>query len=673
MPGFENLPQAIPQGLAQQPILPADVRFDDEGEWTDETALGIVIADIDSGIAYEQAKNLITTMEMTDDFIRGYVRIRPWPNSDKPRSALSLPVVLEAVEKILRRTHLALFGSGKDPYLVTAVGKTKPEVARVWQSLLRWAVRVSDLKEQSRLCMKGIFSYGFGGLIDGWDSRERVKRTEKYRKGEAGKIERNLDAKKEAIAEPTVEAFNLRNIIFDPTCPSQDPRKGKWFAIRTTVTAYDLDDMREDPTYDEEYDDEDSGEKKTRSKIPTRDELRMILANKEEPAENSMIATQPNQTREFQKQDDRLPMSKDPLLQPLELIQYNREDRVVTVLQRKIVIRNEAKKEPSLGCYGCAFIDVLNSMFGWGIGRLLGGEQRFQQGVLNTWVDALALVLNPAFQQLKGMGAGSQNISIGPGKVITTEGELKPLVAPDVSAAAQNAIAASEQRSARRIGNEGGANMPTQAMRTGSGVQAFQGTDTEASQYFMESYVDLVFIPVLKAFLEHICEHLTPEQIQQILSDEDGKAYGGDILDIYNADVKIEITSSTKLAVRQAAAQAAPLVAQLVSNTAVQQQLAMAGIKFNFAEFLQEYLELTGWDVSSLINEMSPADLQRMREMNQAMSQAAGRVALEQVQHQNDLDTVDAKAASQGALAVLKGVVRQHEQAGIEAGTNGAA
>lgn len=671
MPGFENLEQATPQGLAQAPILADEVRFPDEEEWSDEVALGIVLADIDAGIAFEQAKNFITTMEMTDDFIRGYVRIRPWPNSDKPRSALSMPVVLEATEKILRRTHLALFGSGKDPFLVTAVGKTKPDAARCWQSLLRWAARVSDLKEQSRLAMKGVFSYGFGGLIDGWDSRERIKRSEKYHKAAGGGVERNPDAKSEVIAEPTVEAFNLRNIIFDPTTPSQDPRRGKWFAIRKPITGYDLDDMRDDPMYDEEYTDDEDGKKKTRSKIPTRDQLRVILAGKEEPTENSMIATQPNQTREFQKQDDRLPSSKDPLLQPLELVEYHREDRVITVVQRKIVIRKEKKKEPRLGCFGCAFIDVLNSMFGWGVGRLLGGEQRFQQGVLNTWVDALALSLNPAFQQQKGMGAGSQNISIGPGKVITTEGELKPLVVPDVSESAQNAISASEQRAAKRVGTEGGTNMPTQAMRTGSGVQSFQGADTEASQYFMESYVDLVFIPVLKSFLVHICDNLTPEQIQQILSDEDGKSYEADILDIYNADVKIEITAATKLAVRQAAAQAAPLVMQLVSNAGVTQQLATQGIKFNFAEFLKEYLELTGWDIDSLIGEMSPADLERMREQNQAMQQAQGRLALENQQHSNDLDSIDAKGAVQGTMAVVKGVVKNHIDQGMGANAGG--
>ncbi len=669
MSGFETLEQATPLGLAEAPILPEDTRFEDEGDWSDATALGIVIADIDAGIAYEAAKNWITQMELTDDLIRGYVRIRPWPNSDKPRSALAMPIVLEAVEKILRRCHLALFGSGKDPFLITAVGQTEPEAAKAWQELGRWAVRVSDLKEQSRLAMKGIITYGWGGLTDGWNSKERIKRAEKYRKKEGGGVERNPDAAKEIIAEPTCEALNLRNVIFDPTCPSQDPRRGKFYAVRDTVNAYDLDDMRKDPTYDEEFVDEQSGQKKMRSKIPSNDELRTILALKQEPPASSMIATQPNQTREFQKQDDRYPMSKDPLLQPLERIEYHHcTGRVVTVLQRCIVIRNEQEKTDSFGLYGCAFIDVINSMLGFGVGRLVGNEQRFQQGALNRWVDGLDLATNPAFQQIKGMGAGSQNISIGPGKVITVEGELKPLIVTDVSLTIQNALAASDQRVARRIGSEGSTNMPTQAMRTGSGVQAFQGADTEASQYFMECFTDLVFIPLIKSFLEHICEHLTPEQIKQILSDA-GIKYAGDILDIYNADLKIEISAAAKLAVRQAASQLAPLIINLVSNQAVQQGLQIQGKNFRVDLLLEEMLELSGLDEWNLVTDMTPEDQQRMQQMNQAMSQAMGRLALQRQQHADNLDEDDAKAASQATIAVVKGHIKNTlDQAGAQVG-----
>lgn len=648
MAGFEALEQAIPLGTAEAPITPEEVKFTDQ--WADDVALGIVVNDITSGISYEQAKNFVTNMETADDLIRGYVRVRPWPNTDKARSALSMPVVLEAIEKIMPYLHLSIFGSGKDPFLVTPIGRTKEGPAKAWQSLLRWAVRVSDFKEGSRLTMKTILTYGFGAGIHGWMSEDIKPR--KYKKDSTGKVVRDEDIEIKTISKPTYECVNLRNIIFDPACSTQDARKGRFIAKRLVVTAYDLDQMREDETY---------------KNIPTRDELAVILANKNEPAQDSMQALKPNQTREFQAQDDKLPASKDPLQDPLEIIEYWTKDRIVTVLQRTIVIRNEENKTGELPVVSCAFIDVLNSLFGFGIARLLNGEQRFQQGVLNTWVDSLALILNPVFQQLKGMGSGGQNISISPGKVITTEGELKPLVVPDVSNTAQTAIEASQLRSMKRVGAEGGSNMPTAAMRTGSGVQAFQGDITQRLQYFMEQYLDLVFVPVLKAFLVYCCDNLQPEDINHILSDEDGKAYEGDILDVYNADTKIEIIAGVKLTTRQAAAQMAPLIIQLLANEAVQNSLQIQGTKFDYATFAEELMELQGWDIDSLFVPMTPEDLQRAAQQNPQAVRNAGRLQEIAAQHNADLDSIDAKAAAQAGVAVVRSHLKVGEAEGLQA------
>jgi len=648
MPGFDTLSTAVDLSAALAPLTPEKVEFDNA--WDDETALGIVLADVDAALAYEQAKSFVTSIQVADDLIRGYVRVRPWPNTDKPRSALSMPVVLEAVEKIMPHLHLSIFGSGKDPFHVEAVGKTKKEAASAWQSLLRWAVKVSDFKEGSRLTMKTCLQYGWAGGFTGWESQEVVNK--KYRKTADGKIERDPTAKSEVIAKPTYEAANLKNTLYDPCCPSQDPRKCRFVVKRIPITAYDLDDLRADDTY---------------KNVPTREELKTILANKEEPTKDSTVSLKPNQTRELQAQADTMPASKDPLMSNLELIEYRTDDRVVTVLQRVIVIRNEMTDEGK-GCVGCAFIDVIDSMFGFGIARLLNGEQRLQQGVLNTWVDSLALVLNPSFQQIKGtLGNGNQNISIAPGKVVTVEGELKPLVATDVSKTANDAIELSSQRAMKRVGAEGGSNMPTQAMRTGSGVQAFQGDITQRLQYFMEIYLDMVFIPVLKAFLAHAKEHLTPDQINQILGDETGKTFEGDILDVYNADVKIEIISGVKLTTKQAAAQAAPLILQFLQNAAVQDSLQVQARKFDYAGFAEEYLELMGWDIDQLFVAMTDADLKRAQEQNQAMSRANGMMQLQQQKHSDDLDTIDKKSADQASIAVLRSHLKVEEQKGLDA------
>ena len=655
MAGFETLEQAVKLDAALAPITPEKVEFVDP--WDDETALGIVLADVNAAIAYEQAKSFTTSTEVADDLVRGYVRVRPWPNTDKPRSALSMPVVLEAIEKIMPTLHMSLWGSGKDPFFVKPVGKTKKDAAHAWQSLLKWATRVSDLKEGSRLTLKNILQYGWGGGTYGFISQEIEKR--KFERV-GNEIKRKAEPEIEVIAQPTYEALNIRNCGFDPNCPTHDPRKGKFWFKRVTITAYDLDDMRDDSTY---------------KNIPTREELKNILARKEEQGKDALIALKPNQTRELQAQQDTIASSKDPLMTPLELIEYRTDTRTLTVLQQSIVIRNE-KSDDGKCVVGCAFIDALNSMFGFGISRLLNGEQRLQQGVLNTWVDSLALVLNPAYQATKStMGNGQQNISVAPGKVVTVEGELKPLVATDVSQTAERALEFSNQRAFRRIGAESATNAPTQALRTGSGVQAFQGDITQRMSYFMDYYLDIVFVPILKGFLEQLKNNLTPDQVNQILTEETGKAYTGeDPLDIYNADVKIEIISGVKLAVKVAAAQTAPLIIQLLQNAAVQDSLEVQGTKFDYATFAEEYLELQGWDVDQLFVPMTPEDLKRAQEKNQAMSRAAGQMQLQQAKHADDLDSLDKKAADQATLAVMRSHLKVEEQKGIdslEQGANG--
>lgn len=653
MPGFESLPQAVDLSAALAPVTPEETKF--EGEWSDEVAVGIVVADVAAAIAYEQAKSFVTSIEVADDLVRGYVRVRPWPNTDKPRSALSMPVVLEAIEKVLPKLHLSLWGTGKDPFETGAIGDTTDDAAQAWQTILRWAIKVSDLKEGSRLTMKNILTYGWGGGTYGFVSQEVEKR--KYRRKEGGGVERDPGAEKDIIAQPTYECLDLRNSGFDPGTPSDDPQKARFWYKRIVVNGYDLDDLRDDDTY---------------KNIPSREDLATMLALKEEPAKDAAIALKPNQTRELQKQQDNYPASKDPLMSPLEIIEYRTDDRIVCVLQQSICIRNDVNEEGKC-VVGMAFIDSLNSLFGYGIARLLNGEQRLQQGVLNTWVDSLALVLNPAWQAIKStLGNGQQNIGIAPGKVVTVEGELKPLVGTDVSETAERALESSTSRAYRRIGAEGGSDMPTQAMRTGSGVQAFQGDLTERYEYFMDQYVDKVFLATLKGFVAHIKENLTEDQIKRIIRDETKKDFVGDTLDIYNADLKLDIISGVKLRTRQAAAQVAPLILQLLQTQAVQMSLQVQATKFNYGLFAKEYLELQGWPIDRLFVPMTEDDLKRAQEQNQAMSRANGQLQLQAAKHQDDLDNIDKKSADQANIAVLRSELKVEEQHGLNilAGNN---
>lgn len=660
--GFAGLPEAVDQGLAQKAAVdptPEQTAFPDE-ELTEEAALGLVLQDVSTGIAYLQSKALLPALvDTSNDLIFGLAKPRVWADG-KPRANLPIFAIMEGIEKLMPVFYMALFGTGKRrPFEVRAVGKTTSAAARAKGSVLAWAVKQAGLKESMRLTLKQCLSYGFCVGWWGWESkilRERV-----YTKQKNGRMKGAWD--EITLNLPTYENIDLKNFVFDPNCKRQDVQKGaRWIGKQVYVTVTDLDEWRKDlETYGkDEYDEDGNKTGKRVSRIPDREVLRQILTVQKEKAEDTFAANKKVVWREFQAQIDSEATTADPLNRQLEYIEYWNGSHVIGVLQRRLVIRleeNEFKEMPGLSC---AFVDVLSSAWGFGIARLLAGEQRLQAGVANSWIDSLALVLNPVFQALKGIGPGTQNIPISPGRVITETAELKPLVVPDISNPAIGAMANSEARAAKRIGADAGTNLPTQALRTGSGVQALTGDVIQRLQYFLEIFINMIYLPTLEKFVMLCMEHLQPEDVQRILTEEEGKAWTEDIELVYNAKIDIDVIAGADLTARAAAAQLAPMIIQMISSDPVQSSLQIQGEKFNYKEFSKDMLAVQGFDVEHYFEKMTAEDLKRAQEMNQQYVKGVADQQTEQQKHQNDLENINEKGIVQAGVAAVRKAVESH-------------
>lgn len=646
--GFEVLPGAVDLSQAGDQLTPEEVRPAGD-DWSDDVALGIVLEDVSNSLAYLESKGLVPTgIENADDLVRAYVRPRQWPNG-QPRANLSMHVTMQAIEKIMPALYMSLFGQGKKrPFLIEPVGKTTPEAARANGSLLWWAIKQSKLKEEMRLCLKTALTHGFILGTWGWECKEVRKKV--YKKQADGTMKGSV--KPVEIEAPFFECLDLKQCGVDPTLKRQDVQHGARFVYQQIyVTAYDL---LENFANDSDY-----------KNIPTEQQLREILANKQESTTDTLTANKRAVWREFQAELEAKATSKDPFQQPLEIIQYTTADRVISILQRKIVIRNKPNEFGRLNYQSCAFVDVLGSAWGFGIARLLSGEQRLQQGVVNNWIDSLALVLNPVFQLLKGVGPGTQSIPVSPGKVITESGELKPLVAPDITTPAMEAIQTSDARAMEKVGANGGANMPNQAMRTAQGVQAFASDVIQKLQYFLEIFINLVYIPTLEAYIEIMHDHLTPEQVNDILTAEEGQAYQGDIHDVYNAEVELDVLAGANMMAKFAAAQLAPMIIQLVSAGPVSDQFEVQGKYFDYEEFTTETLEMMGWDINNIIKPMTPEMKQAVAQKNQAMQRVQGDLMLQGQKHQDTLQEIDAKASGAAGVAVVRDILKKHGEAAV--------
>src|SRR6185312_963881 len=225
------------------------------------------------------------------------------------------------------------------------------------------------------------------------------------------------------IAHPTFENIELRNHLGDPSLREADPRRGRFNLIQIFADASILDDLRDDPTY---------------KNIPTREEFARVLAERAEAATDSMNASKNMSWRDNQAAKETDQQSMEPTKAPLEILEWVDESgKVVTVLQRKIVIRNEQLEFGRTTLLGCAFIDVPGSMYGFGISKLLAGEQYLQTSVVNSWLDVVALALNPAFTAEQGLQTTAQNVKVTAGKILTGP-KLTPIPIPDVGPLALN-------------------------------------------------------------------------------------------------------------------------------------------------------------------------------------------------------------------------------------------
>jgi hypothetical protein len=643
MSGFIYLPQAQISALAQDQITASEVT----GEISDATALKIVIQDVGIAEQYRVQKKRPQAWSNADNLYAANVVAKPWPGTDIPMSNLSMPVVLEAVEKIMPVIFAAFF-SDKTPFILSPTGKTTPEVARAKSGLLRWAIKTSGFKEGVRQCLKCWLLYGVGVAKWGWKTSEVKKRS--YHVDPATKKVARKPEDATEVSHPTFENVELPKVLFDSSLREQDCRKGKFVVGQYFIFASDLDELRSDPAY---------------KNIPTLDQLAAILADKGEPAVDSLNSSKLQTTRDLQAAPETAVSSSNPLEQPLEILEYVTEDYFFCVLQRMIVIRNSRNDLDKVNYLSASFIDVPGSAHGFGIAKLLSGEQKFQVGVQNAWINQLTLQLNPSYQLKKGIGQGTQNIKLSPGKIVNESGELVPLATVSVTQEAMGAIQSSELRADRRVGANSADSMPTQALRTSAGVQAFNSSTVDRLQYEIEIFSDLVFIPALEAFLEICKDKLQPDEINAILSEQDGKAYEGDTLDIYNGTCNIEVLASTKLAARRAAAQLVPLIMQLVSASPVQESLISQKKKFNYAEFIEQTVELAGWDVDQLIQEATDEDVQRFMQMQPGAQKSSADANNLAVTHQYALEEIEANGEARAGVQVVRHLLTESGKSDI--------
>lgn len=674
MPTLPN-PTTSPYELIQE----GEFQFDQTPE--NEAALKLVIQDTSLAERFIQAKRWMLEWDRAQLLFEALAEVRYWEGTSIPRAHVSVPLVLKHIESILPQIMSGLFSSDP-PFTFQPRPGTKQDAARAAAAVIAYQLDEIGFREEVRKGVKSALLFGNGIWKWGWESSTR-KRREYRRKaqpltipGENGlppvtiptKQSDRLEVKEieEEVACPTFEFVNVRHVLVDPGLREPDIRGAKYVIHRMYLTADQLDELRDFEGYD----------------IPDRETLLNLFLPPKEPTHSSPLETVPlSLEKEFTPLPRWVDSTVDPLEQPIEVLERWDNDSVITVLNRKVVIRNEPNEFGVIPFLSLAYIDNIDSFYGLGLARLIGGEQRLQQGMINARLDEVAINLNGMFVRQRGKNVPSQNLRMRPGGIIDADEASAITVLPRLNAVpeayvevqasdarAENISAANELIVQGSLPSEGRSSIT----RTATGVQALTGGSGARLQYMVENLADQVFVPFLMQCHEMNAAKLPLPQLRRILDDELQQAWQGDELDILNARIRFSVLAAAKMQVRRAMAQSLPLLFQFLLSAPVSQMLQAQGQKIDVAEMVNMLFDVSGWtNHSSVVLPLTAEDEQRQAMQNPAVQQAIAAHAAAQAKTAQESSSIEAENMGRAGRMVIEHLLRHIEQPELTNGQMG--
>jgi hypothetical protein len=643
----------------------------------DDVIKELVLKDLNRAEYYLLAKGMSVEWDADDRLYLFRVPQGFWEGSSVPRASLGVPLIYEHIESLMPQVMAALFADDP-PFEIVTRPKTKAEVGRAVTALINYQLDKMGFREELRKCCKELMVYGTCYMQLGWRKykkpiRKRVRSgtptvtmtnglpVKSYPKGSG-----NWRMKTEMVEinEPFCENVHIRYCIPDPKLRCPDVRKSKG------------------PFIHREYMGVEALERAFRrvpgNKLPDTETLKSYFDQPKESPERSLLEGRSTTSvmntgissldlnMEFKAMPRYQEGTQDPNKQELEVIEYWNETSHYVLLNRKLVILNEQNSYNEIPYRSCCFTDVLDSFFGIGLARLLKGEQRLQQGIINGRLDDLSLRLSGSFIRIRGSNTPAQQLRLRPGGIMDTDTAdgIKMIEYPPALMDAFTEVEASDARAQRRSGaneliTQGGQQGPSSITRTATGMNALSAGVGARLGYLIDFISDLIFVPTLEFIQECNSKWLDEETVTSILTDELAHDYqGDDILDVVNAKVKFKMLASAKAKARQALAQNLQVMAQTFQMAPVLESLNVQGKIFDWAEYAQgvaDISEIAG--TQKWIRPMTPEEKNALKQKNEFAQQ----MATKSVEHQQQMQQIAAKGDAQtkmkSAAILLQGIV----------------
>ena len=465
--------------------------------------------------------------------------------------------------------------------------------------------------------------------------------------------------KERLVARPFFQACDIRHVLVDPGCRVPDIRTAKFVIHEFAVTYRDLIRMK-----DEVYYDPNTGKPIYRYNLPSEEEIKSWFDHSKPPATAPSETQDNTNTINGQWIQHAAPMfektTADPLDEPLQILERWDNEKVITVLNERRVIRNEPNPLGKIPFFSVGWWMIQDCFWSIGLGIVLGGDQRLQQGFINAIADIGTLAANQPIIRSRGANINTQQVRSRLGGFIDVTGNpkeaLHPMDLPKIQPEMFSIISASEARTeANTVGNA-----PTgmgsltaghsqgQIGRSAAGAGGIMQAANDRLGGLVEDFNRQVYKPFLWAVHEMNKNFLPPTVYREILSQQLGDSFKASMQDFMKAGIKsFDVLAGAHMAVKQQMAQSMPLLMQYFMSPQLASQVADINEEYiDFGELVHMLTDVGGWGGGQYYSILKP-----LTDAMKAKRQQNSPAAVAQIRAQGQVAAQKQKGDSQLQLA----------------------
>lgn len=672
-------------------IVQGDLRLQESGKYlyTDDAAIAICMRDSDMCDAFVMQNNIAARWTDADTLVQSPQSMTPWTQGTGPRASVPNFMVSNAIDAIVPKMTQGLLYEDP-PFLLRPRPGTSDDEIRAKTAIFSYQLEdmnIADFVDESFYDDALL-----GTVIAKWGWHEVTARFRQYKRKADPEVlvspvghttvvhTEDSDAIEWEIVErqvkrPYIEKKELARVTPDPATKVCNIQKAKWVRERAFVDWEGLERLRQMPDYD----------------IPSKEVLlEWFFRDKKTAGPDNQVMTVPEGMRAYllHATQENFPTSADPLRAVLEIIERQDANSIIVVLRHGsdcVLIRNSenpfAEVSQMAGGTGHTYLSTVwrrlrDSFYGQGIGQIIGSRQMVAQGTENLALEVLAYALNPTFTRLRGWNTLTQQISLGSGDVLEVDGEdvRKGIGLLEMPKVDQNAWVTLQYNKGEALESVGANQQLTMGATTSPGTGTGLRNATSAGLMGqaaasrldgpMERFIRQIFEPFLY-IMDALNNQLLPAQaMREILAEREPKLAAIDHVKFRNAKMSYEVLAGAHLGPKREMIQFLLMLEQIAINPQLLEAAADAYMKFNFADWIKSFSELSGFKFSNQFFIPMTDEEKKRRDANSAAGQAAAKAQqAQQTQQQKDAAKEKQIFDSGLARAGEKVVVLQAEHA----------